>query len=453
MTVSTTDLVFPFVFDKPIVARFDGGDITSDAGALLLGEADRKLSLCESLAGTILDKRDPAKIAHTILDLLRERIFAIALGYEDANDLDTLADDPALRAACGRKLCAEDRLASQPTISRLENRVDSKDLLVMSTCLAQVVVNQLPANTKRVILDVDASEDPCHGQQEFEFFNAHYGSHCYLPLLLHITADGDRQRLVAAMLRPGRADSKTGLFGILRRAIDMIRTRFPGVEIILRADGGFGQAEVIEFCTLWELPFVLGLPTNARLKRLALPYEQDALKQAADEQAISTDEPSGETTRYYAEFDYKADTWSAPRRVIDRIEITRGEVNARFVVSNMSDLSMDELYEFYCERGEQENRIKELKLDLASGRTSCHRFYANQFRLLLHAAASALMCAIQDGLKGTHLQNAQVGTIRLKILKVGAQAKESVRVLWFRLSSTFVNRELWYLLYSRLSAT
>lgn len=196
-----------------------------------------------------------------------------------------------------------------------------------------------------------------------------------------------------------------------------------------------------------------GLPTNTRLKKLALPFEQEALKQAAKKQAIFMDELPAETVRYYAEFDYKADSWSTSRRVLERIEITRGEINARFVVSNMSDLSMDELYEFYCERGEQENRIKELKLDLASGRTSCHRFCANQFRLLLHAAASVLMCAIQDGLKGTSLQNAQVATIRLKLLKVGAQAKESMRVLWLRLSSTFVHRELWYLLYSRLSAT
>ena len=447
MTVSTTDLVFPFVSDKPVIARFDGGDITSDAGALLLAQADRKLSLCQSLAAGILDKRDLTKIAHTVDDLLRERIFAIALGYEDANDLDRLADDPALRAACGRPGSvrgAEDRLASQPTISRLENSVDSKDLLAMSMALAQTVVNQLPANTKRVVLDVDASEDPCHGQQEFEFFNAHYDSHCYLPLLLHITADGDRQRLIAAMLRPGRADSKTGLFGLLRRSIDLLRARFPRVQIILRADGGFGQADVIEFCTLGKLPFVLGLPTNARLKRLALPFEKDALEQATDKE---------ETSRYYAEFDYKAGTWSASQRVVERIEIAGDVINARFVVTNMNRLSSQALYEFYCERGEQENRIKELKLDMASGRTSCHRFLANQFRLLLHTAASVLMCAIQEALAGTHLHNAQAGTIRLKILKVGAQAKESLRVLWLRLSSTFVNRDLWYLLYSRLSAT
>ena len=445
MTSSTDTLEFPFLGAKPILARFDGGDITSDAGALLLAQADSKLSLCESLADNILDKRDSTKIAHTIFDLLRERIFAITLGYEDANDLDTLADDPALRAACGRKLCAEERLASQPTISRLENSVDSKDLLAMSMGLAQIVVDQLPSNTKCVVLDVDASEDQCHGQQEFEFFNRHYDSHCYLPLLLHITSDGeDRQRLMAAMLRHGKSDSKTGLFGLLGRAIKLIRARFPEVSIVLRADAGFGQAEVIAFCTDERLPFVLGLPTNARIKKLAIPFEEDALRQAAGAE---------NTLRYYGEFNYKADTWNAQHRVVERIEITSSVINARFVVTNINEFSAQEVYEHYCERGEQENRIKELKLDLASGRTSCHRFLANQFRLLLHAAASVLMCAIQDGLKGTPLQNAQAGTIRLKILKVGAQAKESLRVLWFRLSSTFVNRDLWYLLHNRLSAT
>jgi hypothetical protein len=255
---------------------------------------------------------------------------------------------------------------------------------------------------------------------------------------------------MVAMLRHGKSDSKTGLFGLLRRAINLIRFRFPEVPIILRADAGFGQAEVIAFCTDEGLPFVLGLPTNARIKKLALPFEEDALRQAA---GAENTENTKNTLRYYGEFNYKADTWNAQHAVVERIEITSGVINARFVVTNIKGFSAQELYEHYCERGEQENRIKELKLDLASGRTSCHRFLANQFRLLLHAAASVLMCAIQDGLKGTPLQNAQAGTIRLKILKVGAQAKESLRAVWLRLSSTFVNHDLWYLLYKRLSLT
>lgn len=445
MSVSSMDLCFPFVAGKSVVARFDGGDITSDGGLLLLAQADRKLGLSKALAETIVDTRDQAKIAHPVVDLVRERTLAIAMGYEDANDLDSLSDDPALRASCGRGFAPEDRLASQPTISRLENMVDSRDLLRIAKALGRIVVDQLPRNTRSVILDVDASEDPCHGQQEFEFFNLHYGSHCYLPLFVHVTAQGDRKRLMAAALRSGRAESKTGLFGILRRCIRALRRRFPGVEITLRADGGFGQAEVIAFCEDEQaLPFVLGLPTNGRLKRLAEPFEREALKRAGEQL---------ETHRYYAEFEYKAASWRKPQHVVERIEITNDQVNARFIVTNLPGMTAEEAYLFYCERGEQENRIKELKLDLASGRTSCHRFHANQFRLLLHAAASVILSAIQDGLRGTHLENAQVATIRLKLLKVGAQAKESLRRLWFRLSSTFAYRVYWYLLHERLSAT
>ena len=450
MSGSLAGLNFPFVNGKPIVARFDGGDITSNGGLLLLAQADRALGLSQAVANSILDRRDPAKVAHSVFDLVRERVFAIAMGYEDANDLDSLADDPALRAACGRNLDPEDRLASQPTISRLENSVDTKDLLMMGWALANIVVGQLPSDTRKVIIDVDASEDPCHGQQEFEFFNAYYDSHCYLPLFVHVTAEDGRQRLLAALLRPGRADSKTGLFGLLRRSIAALRQRFPDVEIVLRADGGFGQAEVIAFCVENEMPFVLGLPTNARLKRLAKPFEQSALKQAGRQP---------ETVRYYADFQYQAGSWEAAHRVIERIEITNGVINARFIVTNLkapsgtATISAGDVYLYYCGRGEQENRIKEIKLDLSSGRTSCHRFLANQFRLLLHAAASILFCALQDSLSGTSLENAQVGTIRTKLLKVGAQVKESTRVFWFRLSSSFPMQPLWDLLHARLSVT
>ncbi len=444
MAGSPAELVFPFLSSKPIIARFDGGDITSDAGLLLLAQADRKLGLTEALSNNILDVRDPAKIVHPVVDLIRERVFAIALGYEDANDLDSLADDPALRAACGRRLVPQDRLASQPTISRLENRADSKDLLCMALALAKIVVGQLPRGTRRVILDVDASEDPCHGQQEFEFFNSHYNAHCYLPVFVHITAEDGRQRLMTALLRPGNADAKTGLFGILRRCVQLIRKRFPKTEIVLRGDCAYGQAEVIAFCREHGLPFVLGLSTNARVKRLAAPGEQAALSRAGIKD---------ETARFYASFHYKADSWAQPERVIERIEITAGAINPRFVVSNLADETAEAIYLFYCERGEQENRIKEIKLDLRSDRTSCHRFLANQFRLLLHAAASVLFCALQDALSGTSFAKAQVGTIRLKLLKAGAQAIESTRRLWFRLSSSFAYQSVWHALYARLSCT
>jgi hypothetical protein len=444
MSDSPTELQFPFVPGKAVVARFDGGDITSNAGLLLLAQADRKIGLCQALAESILDGREQSKVVHPLIDLLRERLYAIAMGYEDANDLDTLADDPALRVACGRRLTPQERLASQPTLSRLENAVDSKALLVMGMRLAELVIAQLPKNTQQVIVDVDASEDPCHGQQEFEFFNGHYAQHCYLPLFVHVSAEDGRQRLLAALLRPGTAESKTGLFALLRRVLFLLRQRFPQLVITLRADGGFGQAEVLAFCEAEGLPFVLGLPTNRRLKTLAQPYQAKALQWAVHQ---------AQPLRYYAELAYQADTWQQPERVIERIEISNDQVNARFVVSNLTHLTAQEVYEFYCGRGEQENRIKEIKLDLNSGRTSCHRFLANQFRLLLHAAAAVLLGVLQESLAGTSLAKAQIATLRLKLLKVGAQAKQSVRAVWFRVSSSFPQQALWQGLYARLVAT
>jgi hypothetical protein len=444
MVNSHLELEFPFCPGKPIIARFNGGDITSDAGILLLAQADRKLGLCDALAAGIADVREPSKVTHTILDLVRTRLFAISMGYEDANDLDVLAHDPALKVANGRGLAAAERLASQPTMSRLENSVDSKDLLVMAKNLAVVVIRQLPTKTRTVILDVDASDDPCHGQQEFEFYDTHYHNHCYLPVFLHVTAEDGRQRLLAAELRPGTANSKIGLFGMLSRAVALLRNRFPKLKITLRGDGAYGQAEVIAFCEDECLPFILGIPTNKRIKSLAEPFEEKALAQAGDNKT---------TKRYYAQFTYQAGSWQNPQQVIERIEVTNATINPRFVVTNLPGMTKQQIYEFYCGRGEQENRIKELKLDLKCDRMSCHRFKANQFRLLLHAAASVLLCALQDCLTGTHFENAQMGTIRLKLLKVGAQAKESIRTLWFRLSSTFTEKDVWYTLHARLAVT
>ena len=446
MVVSTNDLPFPFVARKTVIARFDGGNITSDAGFVLLAKVDRKLGLCESLAGSVVDRRCQKRIVHSLAEMMRARIFAIAMGYEDANDFDTLADDPALRIACGRGLTKKERLASQPTLSRLENEVDSKDLLAMAMTLGEIVTRQLPKDTRRVILDVDATADPCYGQQELGLFNGHYQTDCYLPVYLHLTADDGVQRLAAAMLRPGSADAKVGLWPLLGRAIRLLTDRFPDVEIVLRADGAYGQAQVIAFCETNGLGFVLGLPANSRVQALAAPIESKAL-------AAARESKDHEPYRGYASFKYQADSWENEQRVVERIEVKEGVLNARFVVTNLPELSAEALYQFYCGRGEQENRIKESKLDLASGRTSCHRFLANQFRLLLHTAAGVLFNAMQAALAGTHLANAQIGTIRLKLLKVGAQAKESVRAIWLRMSSTFTEQALWHTLSVRFGET
>src|SRR5579864_4929496 len=364
MKRSRSPLPFPPLMRKPVEANFDGGEMTSDAGLLFVAQADRKLRLIEQLADQIVDPRDPAKVRHSLQDLLRERIFALCAGYEDANDLDTLKSDPALLLACGKPLRDGQALASQPTISRLENAVDSKDLFCLATALARIVIAQLPSHTRTVVLDVDATVDPCHGQQELELFNGYYDTHCYLPLLLHVTAEDGRQRLVSALLRPGTAASTVGLFGLLRRVIALLRARFAQIDITLRADGGFGHEKVLTFCEQEGLSYVLGLPSNPCLRTLSAELEAEVVAFAAevDEDAIA-----------YTGVSYQAGTWPSEREVVCKAETVVGKLNVRYVVHDRPNETAEATYLFYCERGNQENRIKDLKLDLFSGRTSCHR--------------------------------------------------------------------------------
>ncbi|MHB1456620.1 MAG: IS1380 family transposase [Armatimonadota bacterium] len=442
MTDTTLSLDFPSVAGHEVVVRFDGGDISSDAGVALVSAADKKAGLTSSLALAFDDKRDQAKVDHSMQLLLRERIYAIALGYEDANDLDRLRLDPALKTACGRLPKTGLDLGSQPTISRLENAAGRRDLIKMGRMIAENVIAQLPEGSKQVMLDVDATEDPCHGQQQLECFNKFYDSHCYLPLLFFVTGDDGRQRLVSALLRPGNAGSAKGLRPVLRMIVRVLRRRLPNTQIILRGDSGFGIANVIRWCHRLDIDYVLALSGNNVLHRLSIPVQMDAAIKYAWE---------GDGCREFGEFSYAANTWERKERVIVKAEITRRELNPRFVVTSMSNLTPEELYDFYCLRGDRENRIKEFKIDLSSGRTSCHRFYANQFRLLLHTAASVLMSALQASLEGTKWASAQVETLRTRILKVGARVVESCRKIWFHLPTSFPDQNIWSILHQRLT--
>jgi Transposase DDE domain group 1 len=299
----------------------------------------------------------------------------------------------------------------------------------------------LPGGTKQVILDVDASEDPCHGQQEFEFFNAYYATHCYLPLFVHITGEDGRQRLLGVLLRPGKASATTGLFSLLGRAVRLLRARFPQVRIVVRADSGFGCDATLRFCDVLGLDYVLGRSSNRRLQTLSTPFQIRAAIRHKWE---------GDGCREWGEFDYKAGSWDKRRRVIVKAEVTQGELNPRYVVTSNPDRSPALVYQFYCARGDQENRIKEMKLDCDSGRTSCHRFLANQFRLLLHAAAYVLLCVLPEAACGTRWGSAQVGTLRLGLLKVGARVMETCRKVWLHLSSSFPERSVWVHLHQQL---
>lgn len=442
MADSFCEALFPAVGGKEVACRFDGGDLTSDAGLLLLREADRKVGLTDRMAAAIRDGRQQSKVVHTIQEMLQERVYAIAAGYEDADDLDDLGKDPALKASCERLPESDGPLASQPTISRLENAVSRSELLRMGVRIAERVIASLPPDTKKVILDVDATEDPCHGQQELEFFNGHYGGHCYLPLYFHLTADDGRQRLLGALLRPGNSKPIGGALAGLRIAVRLLRARFPEVAMVVRGDSAFGIRAVIQFCEKVGLDYVLGLNRNKALDRLSTPVQMDtALKYKWE----------GNGCREYGEFGYAANTWDGERRVIVRSQVTLHELNARFVVTSLKGLTPEELYGLYCGRGNQENRIKEMKLDLSSGRTSCHRFFANQCRLLLHTAACVLMSALQDALKGTRWASAQIGTIRLRLLKVGARVVETCRKIWFHLPSSYTEKDIWRHIHSRLT--
>jgi hypothetical protein len=430
-----------------VTARFDGGDITSDAGVLLVAHVDRKLGLIDALVDEIRDDRQAAKVRHPLAVLVRQRVLAIAAGYEDANDFDTLCHDPALKLACGRAPSTGTALGSQPTLSRLENGVDSKDIYCMAESMAMCVIRQLPRKTKQVIIDIDAYEDPCHGQQEFEFFNAHYGSHCYLPLALYVTGDDGVQRLATALLRSGKG-GQAGVRAILRRGVALIRQRFPWTKIILRADAGFGNKLGLEMCDKLGISYCLGLSTNKRLQALSTKTQLQACGRYTFEKHQWQAEG---VCRVFGRFEYKAGSWKSKRNVVVKAEITRGELNPRYVVTNLYNRSPEKAYAFYCGRGDIENRIKELKLDLFAGRTSCHRFLANQFRLLLHTAAAILMGALQEAVQGTALATAQAGTLRLRLIKLGARVIETTRRIWLHMSSSYPNQQAWSAAYSALA--
>jgi hypothetical protein len=407
----------------------------------LVSLADKNIGLTDAMADALRDDRDQDKVTHHIIEMARERIYSICQGYEDANDLDTLRHDPALKMACKRLPKTGEALASQPTISRFENMPGAKDQLGMAIAMAMRVISQLPAQTRRIIIDVDPTEDPCHGQQEFEFFNGHYGCHCYLPIHIHITGDDGRQRILASALRPGNSGATKGLKSILRIVIRLVRKHMRNARIILRADSAFGVCDVLDFCEDMGIDYILGMKNNNSLSGLSAPVQMDACLKYKWE---------GNGCREYGSVHYKAGSWRRARRVVVKAEITQGELNPRFVVTSLETLSDVEAYDFYCARGDQENRIKEMKLDLSSGRTSCHSFLANQFRLHLHTAACMLMGVLQESLAGTCFAKAQIGTLRTRLLKVGARVVETARKIWFHLPSSFPAQDAWRRMYAAL---
>jgi hypothetical protein len=438
---TTTDcLLFPAIFDRPVVAKFDQRQGSSDGGAILLKAAERRLGLTSALAAWLGDDRQPGKVQHGLPELLTQRVMAIALGYEDANDAARLACDPIHKLLVGRDPLDGEDLASQPTLSRFENAPDRKELLRMTEALADSVIERhrkrLHGRARRITVDLDPTDDPTHGAQQLSFFNRHYDSHCYLPMVCFLTFNDEaEQYLVAAVLRPGNASGSTGAIGILRRLIGRVNNAFPRARIRVRLDGGFASPEVLDFLDCEpKVEYLVNLAANAVLKRMA----ESAMKRARRASEIS-----GQTEHVYGECRYATrKTWPWKRRVIYKAEVVRAEGkepkdNPRFVVTNLKQ-SPQWIYErVYCQRGDVENRIKELHDGMQIGRTSCSNFWANTFRVVLTAAAYVLMQEMRLHLAPTRHARAQVSTLREHFLKLGAQVVVSVRRIVLHLPRSF----------------
>ena len=451
---SEKSFVFQPLQRRQVVARFDGGRITSDAGALLLREVDRVTSIIEKFAACFSDLRDPERIEHQVRELVAQRVYALALGYEDLNDHDELRKDALLATLVGKPdPTGQDReqerdrgkpLAGKSTLNRLEltpsdaSRESRYKKVVLDAdavddFLLEVFINGQKKPPERLILDFDATDDPLHGQQEGRFFHGYYREYCYLPL--YAFCDGFP---LCAKLRPSNIDASKGTKEELERIVPRLRKSWPKVKILVRADSGFCREDIMTWCEKNTVDYVFGIAKNARLTEEISEELEEAKRQY---------EESGEAARLYKEFRYETlKTWRRKRRVIAKAEHLGKGPNPRFVVTSLSSKKMPprRLYEeLYCARGDMENRIKEQQLDFFADRTSSAEFRANQVRLYFSTVAYMLLHTLRRvGLEGTALENAQCGTIRLKLLKIGAQVRVTVRKVWIAMASGYPYRDL-----------
>lgn len=409
-------LSLPAVCRKKVTAAFDGGRLTSDGGVLLLAEAERRLGLADKLAAVIADGRDSARVIHTLPDILRARILAIACGWEDGNDLDSLRFDPAFKMACGRLPDSGPDLCSQPTISRWENAPSLREIVGLMGVMVDLWCASYPTPPKAVTLDIDDTVDVVHGHQQMSLFNAHYDEQCFLPIHIYDTATG---RPVAMILRPGKTPAGPEIRSHLRRLVRRIRRHWPATKLTIRGDGHYGRHEVMDWCDVQGIDYVFGLPGNAVLTR--------AVEAVADDIRTRRVETANPCLRGYTEIRYGAKSWKTERRACARIEATTLGLDIRFVVTSLVTRSAEYIYDvLYCERGQAENLIKMHKAQLASDRTSCRSPLANQMRLVLHTAAYWLMLTLRDAIPKTHpLAKAEFTTLRLKLLKLAARIKET----------------------------
>lgn len=443
-TIAQT-VLFPDLFDKPVVATFDQAHASSDGGAILLKAAERQYDLIAGLAQHLADDRQAGKVRHSLEDLLAQRVFGLACGYPDANDADRLAEDPIHKLLLGRDPIAGPTLASQPTLSRFENGPGPRALYAMGCELATRVIarhqRRLRGRVRQITIDLDPTDDPTHGAQQLTFFNGHYDSWCYLPLLAFVTFNDEaEQYLCAAMLRPGNAPAPRGARGLLRRLLALLRLAFPHARFLVRLDGGFATPALLDFLDAEpRLDYVVAMAENAVLTRAAEPTMVAVRVHTA---------VSGQTEHRYTDTQYAARTWTRERRVVIKAEVVRlpgrdPRDNARFVITSLRQSPQFVYERIYCARGDIENRIKELHDGLAIGRTSCCRFWANQLRVLLAAAAYVLLQELRLRAARTACARTQVTGLRERLLKLGVHVVVSVRRIVLHLPTATADLAAW----------
>jgi hypothetical protein len=406
----------PAVAGKPVHIGFDGGQMTSDAGILLLSAIEQRLGIAERLAACIEDRRDPDRVLHGLAEMIRYRAMLIAAGYPDGNDCDALRSDPVFKMAVGRLPESGDDLCSQPSISRLENLPGSVALKRMMAAMVELFCDSFDQVPRRILLDIDDTEDRVHGGQQLALFNAHYDSRCFLPIHIYEAASG---KPVAVILRPGKTPDGAEVALVLRHVIGRIRARWPAVEIAVRGDSHYGRPEAMAWCERQRIGYIFGLAGNPVLLRQVGPLAEDA--------ALGRLEGEGEKVRRYGEFHYAAKSWNVERRVIARVEAGPQGADSRFIVTNLPGLPKTLYDKVYCARGQAENLIKAHKLHLASDRTSCRKATANQFRLMIHTAAYWLLLSLRSlAPRNSFWREAQFDTIRLCLIKVAARVIEMV---------------------------
>ena len=415
--------LFGSVGRRRIEVGFDGGDVTSDAGLLLIRKADEQIGLLNRVASKLPDPRAPERIEHSVVELLRQRVYGLVQGYEDLNDHDRLRHDLALQTALGKVTPA----ASSPTLCRFEQRADRALAGAIHEVILDRFIASFTAPPEELVLDFDATDDPVHGAQEGRFFHGYYDTYCFLPLYVFCG-----EQLLVSYLRPANIDAAKQAGAILKGLVQRLRAVWPSVRIVFRGDSGFCRRRILSWCERHGVGYIVGLARNQRIERMAAWWMESAMEAYA---------LTGEGIRCFGELWYRAGTWAQPRRVIVKAEITKtAKANPRFVVTNLTG-DLRERYESdYCE---MENRIKECQLGLFADRTSCHRWWPNQFRMLIASLGYVLMQHLRCvALAGTELATAQAGTIRAKLLKVGAVIVRNTRRIRFYVASAFPLRHL-----------